>query len=56
MYDQLIDVVNQISYVQVMIESVGGWNRHVMKQMVQGNQSAVAVDRCLTRTPDIRLK
>jgi hypothetical protein len=27
-----------------------------MKQMVKGNQSLVAVDKCLTRTPDMRIQ
>jgi hypothetical protein len=47
-YDQLIDVVNEISYLGVTLESTGGWNRHKMKQMAKGNQSLVAIDKCLT--------
>jgi hypothetical protein len=27
-----------------------------MKQMVKGNQSLVAIDKCLTRTPDMRIQ
>jgi hypothetical protein len=56
MYDHLIDIVNEISYLGVTLESTGGWNRHKMKQMVKGNQSLVANDKCLTRTPDTRLQ
>jgi hypothetical protein len=55
MYDQLIDVVNEISYLGVALESTGGWNRHKMKQMVKGNQSLVAICKCFTRTPDMRV-
>jgi hypothetical protein len=56
MYDQLIEVVNEISYLGITLESTGGWNRHKMKRMVKGNQSLVAIDKCLTRTPDMRLQ
>jgi hypothetical protein len=56
MYDKLIDVVNEISYLGVTLESTGEWNRHKMKQMVKGNQSLVAIDKFLTRTPDRRLQ
>jgi hypothetical protein len=27
-----------------------------MKQMVKGDQSLVAIDKCLTRTPDVRIQ
>jgi hypothetical protein len=33
MDDQLIDVVNEISYLGITLESTGGWNRHKIKQM-----------------------
>jgi hypothetical protein len=56
MYDQLIDVVNEISYLGKTLESARGWNRHKMKQMVKGNQSLVATDKHLTRTPDMRVQ
>jgi 3-keto-L-gulonate-6-phosphate decarboxylase len=52
MYDQLIDAVNEISYLRITLESTGGWNRHRMKQMVKRNQSLVVINKCLTRTPD----
>jgi hypothetical protein len=56
MYDQLTDVVNEISYLGVTLESTGGWNRHKMKQMVKGDQSLVVTDKCLTRTLDMRVQ
>jgi hypothetical protein len=56
MYDQLIETVNEISYLGITRESTGGWNRHRMKQMVKGNQSLVAIDKCLTRTPEMRIQ
>jgi hypothetical protein len=55
-YDQLIDVVNEISYLGVILESTGGSNRHKMKQMAKGNKSLVATDKCLTRTPDMKVQ
>jgi hypothetical protein len=54
MYDQLIHVVNEISYLGITLESTRGWNRHKMKQMVKVNLSFV--DKCLTRTPDMRIQ
>jgi hypothetical protein len=54
MYDQLIEVVNELSCLKVTLESTGGWNEQKTKQMIKGNQSLVAVDKCLTRTPDVR--
>jgi hypothetical protein len=56
MYDQLIDIVNERSYLGITLESTGGWNRHKMKQMVKGNQSLVAIDKRLTRTSDMRIQ
>jgi hypothetical protein len=56
MHDQLIDVVNDISYLGVTIESTGGWNRHKMKQMAKRNQSLVGTDKCLTRILDTRVQ
>jgi hypothetical protein len=47
-YDQLIKIVNELSYLGVTLESTGGWNSHRMKQIVKGNQSLVAIDKCLT--------
>jgi hypothetical protein len=45
-----------MSYLGVTLESTGGWNIHEMKQMVKGNQTLVAIDKCLTRTPDMRVQ
>jgi hypothetical protein len=56
MYDQLIEVVNELSYLGITLESTGGWNRRRMKQMVKGNQCLLAIDKCLSRTPDMRIQ
>jgi hypothetical protein len=56
MYDQLIDAVNEISFLGVTLESTGEWNRHKMKQMVKGNKFLVATDKCLPRIPDMRVQ
>jgi hypothetical protein len=45
-YDQLTDAVNKISYLGVPVESTEEWKRHQMKQVVKGNQSLVAIDKC----------
>jgi hypothetical protein len=57
MYDQLIEAVNnELSYLGITLESTGGWNRHRKKQMVKGNQSLLAIDKCLSGTPDMRIQ
>jgi hypothetical protein len=53
--DQLIVVVYEISYLGVSLENAGGWKKYKMKQTVKGNQTLVAIDKCLTRTPDMNL-
>jgi hypothetical protein len=44
-YDQLIEIVNELSCLGMTLECTGGWNRHRMKQIVKGNQSLVAIDK-----------
>lgn len=34
MRDQLIVVVNEISYLEVTVESTEGWNKHKMKPVL----------------------
>jgi hypothetical protein len=38
MYDQIIDVIDELCYLGVMLESTRDWNKHKTKQMVKGNQ------------------
>jgi hypothetical protein len=56
MYDQLVEIVNEISCLGITLESTGGWNRNGMKEIVKGNQSLVAIDKCLIRTLDMRIQ
>jgi hypothetical protein len=59
MYNQLIEVVNELSYLGITLESTGGWNKHRKKQIVKGNQSLLAIlaiDKCLSRTPNMRIQ
>jgi hypothetical protein len=55
-YDQIIDGEGAISYLGVILESTEEWNKHKSKQMVKGNQFLAATDKCLTRTPDMKVK
>jgi hypothetical protein len=56
MYDQLIEVVNELNCLGITLESTGGWNRHRKKQIVKGDQSLLAIDKCLSRSPDMRIQ
>jgi hypothetical protein len=38
----------------VTLESTGGWKKQELT-MVKGNKTLVATDKCLTRTPNIRV-
>jgi hypothetical protein len=56
MENQQIEVVKEIDCLGVTLESSGGWGKQKVKQKVRGIQSLVAIDKCLTRTPDMRVK
>jgi hypothetical protein len=53
MENQQIEVVKEIDYLGVTLESSGGWSKQKAKQKVKRIQSLVAIDKCLTRTPDM---
>jgi hypothetical protein len=38
------------------LESIGGWDRHGVKLMLKENQTSVAIDKCLVKTPDVKVK
>jgi hypothetical protein len=48
-------IIRKLTY-KLHLESTGGWNRHKIKQMAKGNQTLVSIDKCLTRTPDMRVQ
>jgi hypothetical protein len=50
--DHKIEVADKINYLR----SSGSWNRQKLKVMAKGNQTVIAIDKCLARTPDIRVK
>jgi hypothetical protein len=56
MKNQQTEVVNEINYLGVTLESSGRWSTHKAKQKVKGIQSLVATVKCLTRTPDKGVK
>jgi hypothetical protein len=37
-------------------ESLEEWNRHILRLMAEGSQTLTAIDKCLTRIPDMRTK
>jgi hypothetical protein len=53
MHDEIIEAVDGINYLGVTSGCTGGWNKHKTKTMVKVNQTLVATDKCLTRTPDM---
>jgi hypothetical protein len=40
-YDQTIEVVDEVSYLAVTTERTGGWNKHNTKEVVKGKQALV---------------
>jgi hypothetical protein len=56
MENQQIEVVKGIDYLGVTLESSGEWSKQKAKQKVKGIQSLAAIDKCLTRTPDMGVK
>jgi hypothetical protein len=54
--DQKIEVADEKNYLGVTFESSGGWKRKKLKTIVKANQTLVAINKCLPRTPDIRVK
>jgi hypothetical protein len=53
METQQPEVVNEINYLEVTLESSGGWSNQNEKQKVKGVQSLVAIEKCLTRIPNM---
>jgi hypothetical protein len=49
---QKIEVADEINYLAVTFESNGGWKR----QKLKAKQTLVAIDKCLARTPDTRVR
>jgi hypothetical protein len=53
--DYQIEVVNEVNYLGAVLESTAGWNRQRRSVIAKGNQTLVAIDKCLARTPDMRV-
>jgi hypothetical protein len=56
MNDQKLQVADEINDLKVTIESSGGCTRQKLKTISKGNQTLLSIDKCLARTPDIRVK
>jgi hypothetical protein len=54
--DHKIEVVDEINYLGVTFESSGGWNKQKLKVRAKGNQTLLAIDKCLARAPNMRVK
>jgi hypothetical protein len=54
--DQEIQVADEINYLGVTFESCGCWKRQKLKTIAKGNQTLVAIKKCLARTADMRVK
>jgi hypothetical protein len=54
--DHKIEAADEINYLGVTFESSGAWNRQKLQVMAKGNQTLVAIDNCLARTPDISVR
>jgi hypothetical protein len=54
--DYKIEMVNEINYLGIFLESNGVWNRQGRNVIAKGNQTLLATDKCLARTPDMRVR
>jgi hypothetical protein len=54
--NQEIDVPDEINYLEVTFESGDGWNRQKLKATEKGNHTLVAINQCLARIQDVRVK
>jgi hypothetical protein len=48
-------VADEINYLGVRFESSGGWKRQRLKTIAKGNQTLVAIDKCLAKTLVIKV-
>jgi hypothetical protein len=56
MQNQQIELVKEVNYSGVTLDSSGGCSKQKAKQKIEGIQSLVANDKCLTRTSDMGVK
>jgi len=56
MNGQRTEVVNKFNYQQVMLESIGGWNKHKTPAQSKGYHAFIATDKCISVTPDTRVE
>jgi hypothetical protein len=54
--DKKTEVGDEINYLGVIFESSGGSERQKLNPTAKGNQTSVAIGKCLARTCDIRVK
>jgi hypothetical protein len=54
--DQKIELAVEVNYLGVSFVSNGGWKRQNLKTVAKGNQTLIAVDTCLARTPVMKVK
>jgi hypothetical protein len=48
-------VADKINCLGVTFESSAGWKKQKLKTTAKGDQTLVAIEKCLARTPDISL-
>jgi hypothetical protein len=51
-----IEVEDEVNSLGVTFQSSGGWNRQKLKKVAGGNQTLVAMHKCLVRILDTRVK
>jgi hypothetical protein len=54
--EQKTEVADEIKYLAVAFECIGGWNRQKNKTISTRNPNLVAPDKCVARTLDVRVK
>jgi hypothetical protein len=50
------EVVDEITYLGITLENTDSWEKLKKKITARGNQTLIAIDRCLARIPDMNVK
>jgi hypothetical protein len=56
MHGNNIKVVDEITYLGITLENTGSREKHKKKITVRGDQTLIAINRCLARIPDMNIK
>ena len=53
---QNIEVADKFNYLEVMFRSTGGWNKQKLLVKTKGYQAVIAIDKCISVTPSVKVQ